>query len=268
MRPPRFFICSLLVFFLALPASPALAGPVLERILKSQELRVGVVDQGTPLCLKAKDGQLMGLEVDLVAMLSRALGVKLNLRPLAPEQLLPALLKQEVDLALGGLAITPRLNTQVLLVGPYLASGQTIVTGKDTVKAITSLEAMNRNDFLLGAVKGSEGETAIKSLIPRARLTIAPSWPAAVKLLQAHKVMALVLDHPQAVMTNLRHGQQGLVSMQKPFTFQPLGLALHPSDRHLLNLVENYLLGLDGTGQLEGLRRLWFQDSSWTSRLP
>jgi ABC-type amino acid transport substrate-binding protein len=53
-----------------------------------------------------------------------------------------------------------------------------------------------------------------------------------------------------------------------PFTVEPLGIALPADDPLFVNLVENYLHTLEGTGLLTQLKAKWFSEGSWVSELP
>ena len=70
-------------------------GMVLNKILKSGELRVGTSGSQPPFTMKAKEGQLMGYEIDLATLLTDALNLKLKFVEKPFSELLPALEKGE-----------------------------------------------------------------------------------------------------------------------------------------------------------------------------
>ena len=55
--------------------------PVLDRIIKSETIRVGMSGNQPPFNAKGRDGSLIGLEVDLARALAGALGVKIDCTP-------------------------------------------------------------------------------------------------------------------------------------------------------------------------------------------
>lgn len=61
---------------------------------------------------------------------------------------------------------------------------------------------------------------------------------------------------------------QGFATLAAPLTIEPIGIALPPNDALLVNLVQNYLNALAGTGALEALSARWFEDASWLDQLP
>ena len=60
----------------------------------------------------------------------------------------------------------------------------------------------------------------------------------------------MVADFPYCVVASFRHQDKNLVAVDKPFTYEPLGVALPTNDPLLVNLVENTLLTLEGSGAL------------------
>jgi hypothetical protein len=79
---------------------------------------------------------------------------------------------------------------------------------------------------------------------------------------------ALVADMPVCVLAVLRHPNEDLGTLSKPFTVEPVGIALSASDARFQNLVENYLGALERTGVVDDLRKRWLEGSDWISELP
>jgi hypothetical protein len=57
------------------------------------------------------------------------------------------------------------------------------------------------------------------------------------------------------------------VAGQSKLTFEPLGIAL-PEDTLLINWVRNFMIMLEGSGQMKNLNKRWFKDASWINELP
>ena len=73
----RRVILYLIIFFMPIGLFSQ-SGKVLEKILKSGELRVGTSGSQPPFTMKAKDGTLIGYEIELARMLTDALNLKLK----------------------------------------------------------------------------------------------------------------------------------------------------------------------------------------------
>ena len=85
------FVAVLLAAGLVGGSAQAADAPVLERIVQSGELKVGLSGDQPPYNAKGRDGQLMGLEVDLANLLAGALRVEAKFVTRPFPQLLDAL---------------------------------------------------------------------------------------------------------------------------------------------------------------------------------
>jgi len=82
----------------------------IQRILASGELRVGTTGDFPPLTMRDRDGRLFGLEIDLVQALASSMNLKVNFVELPFAELIPAVERGDVDLAIAGMTITPERN--------------------------------------------------------------------------------------------------------------------------------------------------------------
>ena len=78
----------------------------------------------------------------------------------------------------------------------------------------------------------------------------------------------MVADEPTCKLAVLRDPDSGLVTLDKPLTVEPFGIAVDAEDGEFLNLVQNYVKAYERTGLLNGLRKKWLESSSWVAALP
>lgn len=266
----RWMICMVISLVLALcVTAPAVAGaPVLDRIVKSGELRVGMSGTQPPLNVKSKTGELIGLEVDLARLLANAIGVEAKLVAKPFPELLPALEAGEVDIVMSGLTITPERNMRVAFVGPYMVSGKSILTKSTTLAAAAEASDIDDSRITLTALKNSTSQRFVEKLIPRANLVTTDSYDASVQMVLDDKADAMVADMPICMLTVLRHPEAELATLTQPLTIEPIGIALPANDPLFLNLMQNYLVSVEGTGILELLQQKWFENGNWIFQLP
>jgi polar amino acid transport system substrate-binding protein len=240
----------------------------IDRILASGELRVGLTGSQPPLNVTDRDGELIGLEVDLVRALARSMGVEVRFVPTPFAELLPALERGELDMVASGLTITPERNARVAFAGPYLISGKSLLTRSDELANADSVTVLDDPQRSYSALAGSTSERFVKELLPSAGLRTAPDYDAAVKLVLDDQVDAMIADFPICALSVMRHQDAGLVMHHTPFTIEPIGIALPADDPLLVNLVENYLRTIDETGILTTLKAKWFTRGDWIQKLP
>jgi polar amino acid transport system substrate-binding protein len=249
------------------PPSPASASPVIDGILKRGELRVGTSGNQPPLTATTKAGKIIGFDADIAAALAKAMGVKLTLVPMEFAELIPSLAHGDVDMVLSGLTMTPERNLHVAFVGPYLLSGMSILTKEKTMAKLRRAEELDTPKVSLAALRSSTAEKFARENIPRAKLVLTDTLDEGVALVRKGKVDALLADHPFCMVTVYRYKNEHFETLETPFTFEPLGIALPPTDPLLINWTQNALADLDDSGTLLDTMYKWFEEDSWVEQL-
>jgi polar amino acid transport system substrate-binding protein len=221
-----------------------------------------------PLNMTDKRGEIIGLEVDLVEALAQSMGLEARLVTRPFPQLLSSLEKDEVDLVISGMTITPERNARVAFAGPYFISGKSLLTKSKTIANVESSAELDNPKHTYVALAASTSENFVKDLMPSAKLVTTADYDTAVKMVIDDQADALIADFPICTLSVLRHPEAGLSTLVTPFTLEPLGIALPGDDPLFVNLVENYLSTLEETGLLTRFKARWFSDGSWVSELP
>jgi polar amino acid transport system substrate-binding protein len=246
-------------------ASPS---PAIDRIRARGELVVGTAGSMPPLNMTTREGDVIGLDVDLAHLVAGGMGVRLKLQTMPFADLLPALREGRVDMVISSMTITPSRNLESAFVGPYFVSGKSLVTTKDVASSVTNAADLNSERMTLAALDGSTSAYFVEKLLPRARLVKTADYDEAVGLVLKGEAAALVADHPICQVTAYRHRDKGLVALKNQLTYEPLGIAVPPDDPLLLNFLENLLFRLEASKDLDKLRKRWFEDTDWLQRLP
>jgi polar amino acid transport system substrate-binding protein len=263
-------VLSLMVFLLVagLAVSTTAESQSLERILKSGEIRVGMTGNQAPYNAKTRTGELIGLDVDLANMLAGAFGVKAKFVTKPFPELLGALKASEVDIVMSGMAITAERTVDITFVGPYLLTGNSILTNSTTLAAIKDAGEINRANLKLAALENSTSQRFIERNLPEAQLIKTKDYDSAVNMVLNDEVDALVADMSVCMLSMLRYPGKGLATLNQPLGLEPTGIAMRPNDAQLKNLIENFLAAFEGTGLMEQLRKKWLEDGSWLAALP
>jgi ABC-type amino acid transport substrate-binding protein len=261
-------ILSGLIVLAAVLPTHAVAGDTLQRVVDFEVLRVGMSGNQPPMTMTNREGGLMGFDVDLAKALSMAMQVKLEIKAMPFGELMAALEKNEIDMILSNLSITPERTEQVSFVGPYMMSGMSILTKNAVLGDITSAEEFNRKDLKLLALSHSTHAKFVKAIAPDATFIEVANYDEGVTMLINGKADAMVADMTQCILATLRHPEAGLTTLSKPLTVEPIGIAVSKDDPQFFNLVDNYLRAYEKTGVLTQLRKKWFEDNSWVAALP
>jgi polar amino acid transport system substrate-binding protein len=262
-------LLSCLVACAAVLPGYALAGDALQRVIDFQVLKVGMSGNQPPMTMTNREGGLMGFDVDLAKALAMAMNVKVEIKPMPFGELMKALQEDKVDMVLSNMSITPERTELVSFVGPYMMSGMSILTKKNSeLGTISSAEEFNRPGLKLLALTNSTHANFVKTIAPDATLIEYGSYDEGVALLIDGKADAMVADMTQCILAVLRFPEAGLATLEKPLTVEPIGIAVSKDDTQFFNLVDNYLRAYEKTGVLTQLRKKWFEDDSWVAALP
>ena len=246
----------------------ASSSPVLDRIKDRGELVVGTMGKMPPLNMTTKDGDLIGMEIDLGKSIAAAMDVKARFETMAFSDLLPALRDGKIDMILSGMTITPERNLNVAFVGPYFQSGKAFLTKVKTIAEADEAEDVNRPNTKLVALKGSTSQAFVEKFIPKATLFTAADYDEAVDMVLNDKVHAMVADYPICVVSVFRYPDSGLLGVVTPITYEPIGIAVPPGDPLLVNWLENFMSSLEGSGWFALLEKRWFARGDWLNKLP
>jgi polar amino acid transport system substrate-binding protein len=255
------------VILLCMCVGTASAGPAMDRILEKGELKVGMTGSQPPLNVTAKDGNIIGFDADIAKAISLNMGVKLSISTMPFAELLPALENGKVDMVISSMTMTLERNQTVAFVGPYYVSGKGILTRAANITTLQESDGLNKPAFRVAALMDSTSMAFAKKAAPKASLVATQSYDEAIEMLLAEKIDALIADYPFCSFMAFRNKDKGLVAGQAKLTYEPLGIAVR-EDTLLINWLENFMMMLQGSGQLEAFTKRWFQDGSWIKELP
>ncbi|HZI52862.1 MAG TPA: transporter substrate-binding domain-containing protein [Chitinophagaceae bacterium] len=259
----RISVYLLISFLVVLISVPAFSQKVLSTILKKGEIRIGTTGNQPPFSMKAKNGELIGYEVDLANALAKNMGVKLKLVEMPFSDLLGSLKAGKIDAVMSGMTMTPERNLEVLFAGPYTLSGKSILTKATLINEISAATAATEKKYKIASLKGSTSVDFVKNYMPKHELILIDNYNDGVAMVLSGKADALVADKPICVITLMKNPGRDLVISDKPLTIEPIGMALPSDDPQFLNLAQNYITSLQLSGTLQILEKKWFQDGTW-----
>jgi ABC-type amino acid transport substrate-binding protein len=218
--------------------------------------------------VKSRSGELIGLEVDLMRLMARSMGLYVEYVVKPFPELLPALKEGEVDIVMSGIAITAERSLDAVFVGPYMMSGKSLLTNDETLAGVSRTEDVNQTDLTLAALRNSTSEAFAHKRFPIAKLVTVESYEEGIQMTIRDEVDALVADMPACHLAVLRHPEANLMTLSAPFTVEPVGIAVPASELSLQSLLANYIEAYRDSGLIDMLRVQWFENADWMKELP
>lgn len=266
MRTYTSFLFALFLFFGL--SQNAQAQDIVNQILERGEIRIGMSGDQPPFSMTANDGSLFGLDVDMAKGLADNIGVKAKLVKMNFRDLIPALQNGEIDMIISGLTMSIDRNKKVAFIGPYLISGNTILSKSDKFMDAKSISDVDKPGVKVVVMQGTTSEEFAKASITKAILFKSATTKLALQMLMEDKVDVMIGAYPTLALANLENPNANLFMRDEPFDYEPIGIAVAPSDPLLINLVGNYMRALEWTGILDMLKTKWFEEGSWISGSP
>ena len=93
-------------------ATQSYAG-MIDDVVKRGTLKVGMDPTFIPFEMTNKKGEIMGFEVDILKVMAKALGVKLELVSISYDGIIPGLLTGKFDMIGCGMTVTAERNLKV-----------------------------------------------------------------------------------------------------------------------------------------------------------
>ena len=252
-------LISLLILTVGSTATLAADGtPVMARIQKSGELVLGTSANMEPMTFKQSDGTATGLDINLAELMANAMEVKLVIKIMPFDELIPALRSGKVDVVISNMTINPSRNMHVAFVGPYLTSGKCVVTKEENLAKADEAEDLDIKDVRLAVLKGSTSETFVRTLMPNATINTIENNQKGADMVASGKASGMLTDYPVCLATIKNNPDAGFVSVFSLLTYEPIGIAVPGDDPLFINWTENFLERVSQTALLDVLGVKWF----------
>jgi len=181
-------ILTLLLTLLAL-THPAAAEPTLDRIARTGTLLAGTRDDAPPFAFRDPQGRLVGLSVDLMEEVRKALAAKLgkDIRiqhvPVTTQTRLDVIENATADIVCETATVTWAREGRVDFTLPIFRDGTRILAYRDTINRVRDLSQLR-----IGIVEGAVTGRVVQDKLPGVSIKQYASMPAALAALEAAEV--------------------------------------------------------------------------------
>jgi len=170
--------------------SAALAADTLENVKKKGVLVAGVKDSAPPFgFLDQKSGEIVGYEIDLMNVMAKKLGVRLELKPVSSANRMQELMEGNIDIIAATMSKTPDRGKFIDFSDTYLKTGQKFLVKTGTMKTLKDLEGKR-----IATARGSTSELMVRKVLPTAKITLFDTYIQAALALKRGDVDAVTTD--------------------------------------------------------------------------
>ena len=181
---------------MAIATFTATPQPIVARELSEIEaqgkLKVAIKDNLRPLGFVDREGNLVGLEIDIARKLAEEIledSEAIEFLPVNNQERLQVVLEDEVDLAIARVSVTTPRNRIVNFSPHYYLDGTGIITNSLEIENIGDLK-----DKTIAVLKNSQTIAVVRSKLPQTNLVGVESYQEALKLIENQEADAFAGD--------------------------------------------------------------------------
>ncbi|MCS3513025.1 MULTISPECIES: transporter substrate-binding domain-containing protein [Pseudomonas] len=230
-------------------------------------LKVGTTPTYVPFEMIDKHGRIVGFEIDLLTVMTQALGVELELVAVPYTELLPGLLAKKFDLIGSGMTVTQERNLKLNFSDSFIVVGQTVLLHPSLVDKVGSVEDLDDANYRIATAVGTTGEAAARRFLGAARLSSFTTPEEGVRQVVEGKADAFIHDAPYNLIAVSRAENSALLALQQPFTFEPLAFGVKKGDFDSINWINHFLNQVAQDGTYDRLHDKWFKDAAWMAEI-
>ena len=226
-------------------------------------LKVGTTPTYVPFEMTDRQGRIIGFEIDLLGVMSQALGVELELVTVPYTELLPGLLANKFDLIGSGMTVTQERNLKLNFSDSFIVVGQTMLLHPSLAGKVSSIEDLDDASYRIATTEGTTGESAAQRFLGAARLSRFATPEEGVHQVVIGAADAFIHDAPYNLIASSRAENRALLVLEQPFTFEPLAFGVKKGDFDSLNWINHFLNQVAQDGTYDRLHDKWFKDTAW-----
>lgn len=219
-------------------------------------LRVAIASDNAPLAY-AVNGEAVGMEADLARLLQTQLGAQLQLKLMPVAEVVPALERGEVDIAMAGLVVGAALEKRVDFAQPYLRTGQMAIIRTDDVMRFRAPATLLQEGVKVGVVGGSAGADYVGTAMNKPVVTQCPNVDECLQALLGRRIDVFVGSAAVSwgLATDKRYA--ALMSLYRPLTEEYLAWAVPKNNAALRERLSVALQNMRRTQMFEHILNRW-----------
>jgi polar amino acid transport system substrate-binding protein len=228
-------------------AKPSATAPKLN---KAGTLTVGMTLQFKPQMYLNAAGKPAGYDVILLKALAKQMGVKLDIKNLDFNGLIPGLVAKKFDMVSVGLSATPERRKSISFSRPYVPYAQILAAAKsDTTPA--TIEAWNSSGKTITSLQGSTAEALVKKTFPNATSSSFPDQNAAFLEVSTGRANGIVVENYLLAQFN-KSNNNALkeVPFPKPLHVEYGSYAVQKGNLSLVQYLSKYICSIQKSGAM------------------
>jgi ABC-type amino acid transport substrate-binding protein len=250
--------------------APAPGQRIVDRINQRGVLRAGYIPGRLPFTFRNDGNELVGFDIELLNMLAREMGVRLELVPLEWDTLKNQLNSGEVDIV-GSIPLSTHMLTDLDLSDPYLPGEVSVIVRDHRRKEFDSIESIQELEELTIAYPAPL--EYIKPAVEQALAGMDFTWLEIAHYgdffeQQGDEIDALVVEAEIGTAWTLLHPEYAIVVPKSSRLTIPLGFAVAAGEHDFAAFLGRWLAAKKSTGEIQEAYDYWILGEGAEPRPP
>ena len=239
---------------------------VIEEVQDRGTLRVGL-GLYEPWSACAADGELIGFEIDVATKVAADIGVQVEFVRMNWSHIISALIAEEFDVIISGMAILPDRNLRINFTAPYSFGGVYVVANTAKTAALETLDDFNQPSVTIAALRGASSIPAIVRTFPAATLQLFDSDSDVLRAVVAGQVHAGTAFSTTRRAWVAAHTETLHLPFAEPLAEYAAAMAVRKGDLDTLNFFNSWITAHTADGWLPQRWQYWFETREWADQV-
>lgn len=229
-------------------------------------LIVGCEPEFEPFEYRNPDGDIIGFDPDLAALLAQEMGRELRIESFAWDAIIAALQQGKCDIILSGMSITEERRKRLSFSEPYYRTKITLLMNRSWEGKLTDVAQLDTPDVVIAVKRQTTGHTSAQKHFPHAVLRIFDSENECALEVSLGRADAFIYDAASIRKHAAQHAETTFVYPTE-LPAEDYGIAVRKEDPELLAEINAALARIKADGRYDALlaryaRQLGLEPSS------
>jgi len=222
---------------------------------KRHVLVVGTEPEFKRFETKNADGELVGLDMDMIRMMAEDLNMDLRIEEMEFGALIPSLLNGKIDLIISGMTATAARAKKVKFSEPYFHTKLCLL-----VNVKSGIEkAADANGKTIVVKQNTTGQANAPKLFPKSNLEVLQAEADCANLVASGRADAFLYDHLSIFEAAKKHSKT-TKALYESLSEEPYAMAMRLNDSELHAKVNAFVRRIHKDGRLDKLKAKWMGD--------
>ncbi len=239
---------------------------VIEEVQDRGTLRVGL-GLFEPWSACNADGDLIGFEIEVATKVAADMGVAVEFARTNWNYIISALIAEEFDVIISGMAILPDRNLRVNFTAPYSSGGVYLVAHTANTADLETRDDFNQPSVTIAALRGASSIPAIRRTFPAATIQFFGSDAEVLRALVAGEVHAGTAFSTTRRTWVAAHPETLHLPFEEPLAEYAAAMAVRKGDLDTLNFFNSWITANTADGWLPQRWQYWFETREWADQV-